>query len=93
MFKMTFDGLVKRIRSGKGSVPSTDERDGWFAHKVNGKVVHFHVMTQEGAKALGASEVWAYEGEKYGAGYKSYRGTADAVAKEILGIEGLLLSA
>lgn len=84
MFKMTAAGLVKRIRSGKGSVPSTDDRDGWFAHKVEGRVVHFHYIPADVAKAQGWNEVWAYVGTKFGPDFKEFRGAAEKVAEEIL---------
>lgn len=85
-FKMTVAGLVKRIRSVKGSVPCLDDRPGWFAHKVEGRTVRFHVMDSEYAKAHGFNEVWAREGEMGEAGFKEYRGAAEKVAAEILGV-------
>jgi len=85
-FKMTVSGLVKRIRSAKGSIPCSDERPGWFAHKVEGRVVRFHVVSIEFAACNGYNEVWAREGEMGEFGFKEYRGTAEKVASEILGV-------
>lgn len=86
-FKMTVTGLVKRIRSGKGSVPcpgSEGER-GWVAHKVGGVVIKFHAVSQEFAEKNCVHEVWARIGKMGEPDFKEFRGSAESVAREILG--------